>query len=135
MPIESHPRLHEVQEAFARWRRECPRGHTPQELRAQAVSLLSHYRISEVMKALKLDHRRLRRWRRECSSTPAVPARGEFVELLPVAEPLGAEAPPAETALVLTLTRHEVEGHTVSLSGALSAAQWRWALALLRERA
>lgn len=134
MPIESHPRLHEVQEAFARWRRECPRGHTPQELRAQAVSLLSHYRISEVMKALKLDHRRLSRWRREGSSMPAEAARGEFVEL-PVAEPMGVGAPPAETALVLTLSRHEAEGYTVSLSGALSAAQWRWALALLRERA
>jgi len=49
------PSLTEVQEAFAHWRRE--RSHrgspTPPALRAQAVRLLAHHRISVVMSAVK----------------------------------------------------------------------------------
>jgi len=133
MPIEPHPRLEEVQEAFARWRGECPRGHTPPTLRAQAVSLLSHYRISEVLRALKLDHRRLSRWRRERLSAPHVGSREEFVEVPPTVERSDKIGTGEPERLRLTLTHQDADGYSVSLAGELSAGQWRWVLGLLRE--
>ena len=59
MPKESHPSLAEVQSAFEAWRKHRPTRSTPPALRAQAVGLLAHHRISEVMNALHVDHRRL----------------------------------------------------------------------------
>jgi len=132
MAIEPSPSLREVQEAFTAWRREQPRRHTPQALRAQAVGLLSHYRISEVVKALKLDHRRLSRWRRELCSRTHVGRREEFVELAPTVERLAEAGVRESERLRLTLTQQESVGRSVSLAGELSAAQWHWALGLLR---
>jgi hypothetical protein len=117
--------LADVQQAFAHWRRERPTYSVPAALRAQAVGLLAEHRISDVVTALRLDHRRLSRWRRELAAS-ATPAVSEFVAL-----PLVPVAAPA--ALALTLTRQASDGSTLSIAGALDAGQWRWALTLLRE--
>jgi hypothetical protein len=127
MPNRSAPRLAEVQGAFDAWRQRGQPRITPLELRRQAVNLLANYSISVVMKALRLDHRRLSRWRRELAAAPALPTFVEVPALAP--EP----AAPLPAVLSLTLTRQTASGHTVSIQGELNAAQWRWALDLLQE--
>ena len=124
--------LEEVQAGFARWRASGRTRRTPAPLRAQAVELLAHHRIGEVTQALGVDHRRLSRWRRELSGSGVAPEA--FVELPPVRREEPAVMSVADAAL-LTLTRQARDGSTVSIHGELSAAQWRWALALLQESA
>jgi len=130
MSEQNQPALHEVQAAFAHWRASGGPRRTPPTLRAQAVSLLARHSVSEVMTALRVDHRRLSRWRRELSTGDAAAAVGEFIELpaVALAEPAVVAAP-----ALLTLTRQRADGEAVSIQGELSAGQWRWALALLRE--
>ena len=125
MPNRSSPRLTEVQSAFHAWRQRGRPRITPVELRHQAVQLLADYRISVVMNALQLDHRRLTRWRRELATEPVLPS---FVEV-PALAPEPATSLPA--VLSLTLTRYGSDGCCVSIQGELDATQWRWALDLL----
>jgi primosomal replication protein N len=129
MSKKSDLSLADVQQAFAHWRRERPTYSVPPALRAQAVGLLAQHRVSDVMKALRLDHRRLSRWRRELAATNAAIAVSDFVEL-----PAAALKAPAVVlpALALTLTRQAVDGSTVTIAGTLNAVQWRWALEMLQ---
>jgi hypothetical protein len=127
MPNRSPPRLAEVQSAFDAWRQRGQPRITPLELRRQAVNLLSDYSVSAVMKALRLDHRRLSCWRRELATEPALLA---FVELPAMALEPSAMLP---AVLSLTLTRQGSDGYSVSLQGELNGVQRRWALDLLQE--
>ena len=129
MPKESHPRLADVQAAFAQWRRTRTTLRTPLVLRQQAVGLLAEYRISEVMNALGVNHGQLSRWRREVSPAPAATTDSAFIELPTVSDP--ALASPG---IALTLTRQAMDGRAISISAELSEAQWRWALRLLQEQ-
>ncbi len=116
-----------VEREFAEWRRRRSPRHTPLPLKAQAVSVLSEHRISHVCQRLGINHGTLKRWRQEL--TPKPEAMG-FVELACTA----VEGLPAEEALrlmTLTLTYRRADGSAVSMSGALSEAQWRWAMGLL----
>jgi len=102
------PSLTEIQEAFAHWRRErTHRGSpTPPALRAQAVQLLAHHRLSVVMKALGVDHRQLSRWRGECEASTVAPTAAAFVELpARVEEPVPAEIPATAVPTSPTETR------------------------------
>lgn len=74
----------------------------------------------------------LRRRRREVLASESALADNDFVEL-----PAAPLAPTATRPAVvsLTLTRQALDGSVISISGALSEAQWRWALGLLRGRA
>ena len=68
---ESNPiSLSEVQAEFAHWRASGKTRHTPAALRKQAVALLADHSMSEVMRTLRVDHRRLSRWRRAFSTMP-----------------------------------------------------------------
>jgi hypothetical protein len=128
MSNQNRPSLNDVQHAFAQWRASGQRRRTPAALRAQAVGLLAAHSVSEVMTALRVDHRRLSRWRREV----AAPVN-DFVELPAAAleEAIDSVAP---APVSLTLTRQGADGSTVSIAGELNAVQWRWALGLLQEQ-
>ncbi|MEE4376292.1 MAG: hypothetical protein V2J55_02105 [Candidatus Competibacteraceae bacterium] len=125
MPNRSVPSLSEVQSAFDAWRQRGRPRITPEELRRQAVDLLADHSIRSVQNALRLDHRRLSRWRREFAAAPALPT---FVEI-PALTPEPATSLP--TVLALTLTRYGSDGRRVSIQGELDATHWRWALELL----
>lgn len=125
----SQPNLADVQRAFRAWRQSGQRRITPPVLRAQAVSLLAEYSITEVKNALHVDYRQLSRWRREVLALETGLPDTDFVEL-PAAMP---ELPAVAPVTPLTLTRHAADGSGVSISGELSEAQWRWALRLLQE--
>lgn len=132
MPNPSSPKLAEVQAAFAEWRQNRTGQRIPLHLCQQAVALLADHRISEVMAALRVDHRALSRWRRELSNpTPGSPV-SEFIDLPGGAGPL-AQGPACSAGVSMTLTRQGGDGSRLSVSGQLSAAQWRWALGLLQE--
>ena len=128
MSNQNRPSLNEVQRAFAQWRASGQRRRTPAALRAQAVGLLAEHSVSEVMTALRVDHRRLSRWRREVAAP-----NSDFIELPAAAlgEPVDAVA---SAPVSLTLTRQGADGSAVSIAGELNAVQWRWALGLLQER-
>ncbi len=132
MSEQNLPSLEEVQAAFARWRASGQVWRTPPTLRAQAVGLLTRHRIGEVTKALGVDHQRLSRWRSELSTSRVAVTAEEFVELPPARVEESLMAGVADSAS-LTLTRHAGDGSAISIQGQLSAAPWRWALALLRE--
>jgi hypothetical protein len=127
MPNRNIPSLAEVQSAFDAWRQRGQPRITPVELRRQAVQLLADYSVSAVMTALRLDHRRLTRWRRELAAEPALPMFVEVPTLVP--EP----ATPLLGVLSLTLTRQAADGSSLTVQGELDAAHWRWALELLQE--
>jgi hypothetical protein len=128
MPNRNIPSLTEVQSAFDAWRQRGQPRITPLELRRLAVNLLADHSIRAVQNALRLDHRRLSRWRRELAPESCLTAA--FVEV-----PTLASAPTASlpAVLCLTLTRHGSDGHSVSIHGELDAVHWRWALDLLQE--
>lgn len=126
------PRLADVQAAFAQWRRTRTTHRTPLALRQQAVGLLAEHRISEVTSALGVNHGQLNRWRREVSPATDTTTDSAFVELPMALRPAPEVAlPPAGVSL--TLTRQTSDGGTLSISGQLSEAQWRWAMSLLQE--
>ena len=127
---KSQPKLAEVQRAFEAWRQSGRTRITPRELRIQALNLLGEYRISDVMKALHVDHRRLSRWREELSASETGLAANAFVELPAAAKPT-LEAPSSSVAM--TLTRQAGDGSTLSIQAELSEVQWRWAVGLLQE--
>jgi hypothetical protein len=131
MSTSPSSRLAEVQAAFVQWRQSRTGQRVPLALRRQAVALLADHRISEVMGTLRVDHRALTRWRRELSEPSSGSQDGAFIEL-PVAGPL-SRAPASSAGVSMTLTRQGGDGSRLSVSGQLSEAQWRWALALLQE--
>ena len=133
MPKESQASLADVQAAFAEWRRTRTTRRTPRVLRQQAVGLLAEHRISEVMRALGVNHDQLSRWRRAVSTAPGTTTDDAFIELPMVSDPTPA-LPIPSSDVALTLARQAPDGSVVSISGQLSEAHWRWALRLLQER-
>ena len=129
------PSLSEVQAAFVQWRESGKPRHTPAALREQAVALLASHSMSEVMQALRVDHRRLSRWRRALFPPPAAEPMSGFVELPPAGVGKATRAVAAPASAQLTFTRQAGEGCTVSVAGELRAEHWRWALGLLEEAA
>jgi len=125
MANRSVPSLAEVQSAFDAWRQRGRPHITPEELRRQAVNLLADHSIRSVQNALRLDHRRLTRWRRELAAEPALPTFVEVPALVP------KPTAPLPAMLALTLTRHGSDGSSLSIQGELDAVHWRWALDLL----
>ena len=133
--LSNAPSIAEVQAAFARWRERGVPRRTPDRLRQQAVALLSEHGISEVMQALRLDHRRLSRWRRTLLGLSETNRGGGFVELPATGDETSAVLAAGRETATLTLTRQASDGQSVSIAGELALAQWRWALQLLDEAA
>lgn len=132
MPIPPSSRLAEVQAAFVEWRQNRTGQRIPLALRQQAVALLIDHRISEVMATLRVDHRALTRWRRELSALKGDGPMQGFIELPEAPVPV-EEASGVTMGVSMTLTRQAGDGSSLSVSGSLNEAQWRWALALLQE--
>ena len=126
------PSLGEVAEAFARWRQTRTSSRTPEGLQQQAVALLSHYRVSEVMKALGVYHKGLKRWKQKWSpETPglAMPVAAPFIVLPAPPRP----ASPAPPAVALKLTHQRADGSALLIEAELDEMHWRWVLELLHE--
>lgn len=126
--------LSEVQAGFAHWRASGKTRHTPAALREQAVALLASHSMSEVMRTLRVDHRRLSRWRQAFSAVPP-PLPQSFVELPSVAMAAPATPTSEPVSASLTLTRQAADGRAVSIGAELPAEHWRWALRLLEQAA
>lgn len=130
MAVEPEVSLAELQEAFARWRQTRRPRQIPAALGAQAVALLGRYRTNELLRALRIDHRTLMRWKRQYGEGEAVALPAPAFVALPAAAPV--EAPgAADEPLALTLTRQGGDGAAWSLAGTLTLGQWRAALTLL----
>jgi len=101
--------------------------YVPDELRQQALGLLSRHSRTELTRALGINYSMLKRWQslRAGSSTNL-----DFVELLQAMsnEAIALAASQAEHSGPLKLT---VQRDALTLSGELSVAQWRAALGLL----
>jgi len=118
--------LEQLQQAFAEWRQTRQPRRVPTELRLNTLALVNVHGTAVVLRALKLSHSVLDRWKRKYDAQPE--AERGFVAL-PVAPQFTPEVvPAASSALRLTL-RREPQG--LVLSGELSLAQWRMALSLL----
>ena len=104
---------------FAAWRND-PRGAktTPAALRQQAVQLRSAYRLSQIIEALGINYRALRRWGDEYHTPTAAPA---FVALPTdsTAEPIAASADNSADSVLCELpngVRLTLATHTLSPS-------------------
>jgi hypothetical protein len=119
--------LSAVKREFAEWRRRRSPRHTLSPLKAHAVSLLREHSISQVCQHLRINHGTLTRWRQAVTREPEAM---DFVEL---ACPTVNAWPKEEflEPMTLTLTHTRADGSALSMSGALSEAQWGWALRLL----
>lgn len=134
--LAESPSLAEVAEEFAHWRRTRTNPRTPEDLQQKAVKLLAHYRVNEVLKALGLCHKGLKRWKHQWSSdlSEVSPhSSGAFLTLPALPEPNG-RIDPLPGQISLKLTRQVGEYATLSIEGELSQQHWRWALELLHER-
>lgn len=129
MTLAPELNLPELQEAFARWRQARRPRQIPPALGANVVALLGRYRTNELLRALKIDHRTLMRWKRQYGAGAAVASPAAAFVALPALAPPAAEA--EEEAVALTLTRHAGDGTALSLAGKLTLGQWRAALILL----
>ncbi len=67
-------------DAFNHWRETRPKPHVriPDNLRQQAVALLSHYNPSQICKALRLSGEQLKAWQQQVELALSAP---EFVAL------------------------------------------------------
>lgn len=126
--------LEQVACEFAEWRRNRTSLQTPDALRRKALELLPHYRVSDVLKALNLSHKSLKRWQQTLSPPPP-PAISAPVTFMPL--PLAPSENDAlqPTPASLTLTHHRTDGSRVSIEGELSIEHWRGVIGLLREAA
>ena len=90
----------------------------PERLRQQAVSLLPHYPISQVLTTLRLNRQQMSLWKQRdpVSEPPA------FVTLEPTRE---------VDALTLTWSTQTARGVPMSVTGTLPPEQWRTVLLLL----
>lgn len=134
--LNDSPTLTEVAEEFAHWRRTRTSPRTPEDLQQKAVKLLDHYRVNEVLKALGLCHKGLKRWKQRWSSEPGEVSSGSstgFVRL-PTSAQRTSQAAELADRLGLKLTRQIGEHDTLSIEGELSEQHWHWALELLYER-
>lgn len=130
MALPAELTLEQLQEALAQWRQTRRPRQIPAALGANAVALLGRHRTNELLRALRIDHRTLRRWQRQYgdeaqgasrASTPA------FVALPVATAPAAAE----ETEATLKVTRQARDGTALSLEGTLTLRHWRAALTLL----
>jgi hypothetical protein len=121
--------LTELQHAFAQWRQTRQPRYVPDELRQQALGLLSRHSRTELTRALGINYSMLKRWQVRRSDESVSSA---FVEL-------SAAMSNENTALTLAQTEARVllklsvrrEAEALTVSGELSVAQWRAALSLL----
>ena len=129
--------LEEVAREFAEWRRNRTTLQTPDALRRKALELLSRYRVSEVLNALNLSHKCLKRWQQTLSPpTPTPPpSTSSQVAFMPLPLPSSANDSLQPPPTSLTLTHHGADGSRVSIEGELSIEQWRGVIGLLREAA
>ncbi len=97
--------------AFEQWRntRTHRAAKTPKPLRQQAVKLLPHYSISQIIQRLKLNHAQLKNW---ADGSNKIPPPNQFVTLPEASEDLSACA--------LTLEWQFPDGAQCRLSGDLS---------------
>ena len=130
------PNLAEVAEEFAHWRRTRTSPRTPEALQQKAVKLLDHYRVNEVLKALGLCHKGLKRWQQRWSSerSEVSPRSSGAFLMLPRSPDPNREAAPLTDRIGFKLTRQVGEHETLSIEGELNEPHWRWALELLHER-
>lgn len=128
------PTLESVSAEFAKWRSQRTSSRTPESLQRQAVVLLSHYRMGEVLKALRLSHKSLKRWRQRWSGFPSAkdsePGNELFIALPPISQSMAKDEELAHR-LSLKLSCQDIKGRTLSIEASLDDAQWRWALELL----
>ena len=126
--------LAELQEAFARWRQTRRPRQIPPALGANAVALLGQHRTTEILKALRIDHRTLKRWKGQygggAEAAPKVSAAA-FVTLAPPPS-VAAEAACEVSDTMLKFTRQAGDGTALSVEGRLTLAQWRAAMSLLQ---
>ena len=130
--------LEEVAHEFAEWRRHRTTLQTPDALRRKALALLSSYRVSDVLNALNLSHKSLKRWQQTLLPPPAPssPATTANVAFMPLTMPSLENAPSPQPAQAnLTLTLHRRDGTRVSIEGELRLEQWQRVIGLLCEAA
>ncbi len=136
MATRNHPTLESVLEGFSEWRGNKTTSRTPENLQRQAVSLLKDYRVGEILKALSLSHKSLKRWSQRWSESASEGHFNSCNELLSfVALPAQSQAMPLEPEVVSTvslkLSCQDLGGRTLAIEGNLEDRQWRWALELL----
>ena len=114
--MQNDPTIDSVTEAFNEWRatRKGTRAKTPTALREQAVTLLEHHRLTDVIKALSLNSTTLKSWK-NIDSAHSSPSK--FVAL-PNPTPASEQV-----ANQLQVTVRTGQGVEVTVSGQLSPAQ------------
>ena len=134
MSALEYPTLDSVSAEFAKWRSHRTSFRTPESLQRQAVDLLKHYRMGEVLKALRLSHKSLKRWSQRWSGhssvNPSEPSNERFIALPPISQVVGKDEELADR-VSLKLSCQDIKGRTLSIEASLDDAQWRWALELL----
>ena len=129
MNIAPQLSLSELQHAFAQWRQQRQPRYVPDELRQQALGLLSRHSRTELTRALGINYSMLKRWQVRRAD---VSVSSEFVELSAAMSNENTALSPAQTEASVPLklsVRREAEALT--LSGELSVTQWQAALSLL----
>lgn len=134
MPALKSPTLESVSAEFADWRRQRTTSRTPEKLQRQAVELLSDYRVGEVLKALRLSHKSLKRWRQRWSESavvePSDPQSESFIALPAIKPAMLPDIEPTQQ-IALKLSYQESDDRTLAIEASLTDGQWRWALELL----
>lgn len=120
--------LVELQQAFSEWRQTRQPRYVPDELRKQALGLLSQHSRTELTRALGINYSMLIRWKRQYEATETAAAGFVSLPVNGAEKPERVSAPLESVPLRLTIRR---EAETLTLSGELSLAQWRSALSLL----
>ncbi len=102
--------------AFEQWRntRTHRSARTPKTLRQQAVKLFPHYRLSQIIQALKLNHAQLKRWTDGDGGSNKISHQDQFVTL--------PETNEGSNTSSLTLEWQFPDGAQCRLSGELSKA-------------
>ena len=106
--------------AFEQWRKARTHGaaRIPESLRQQSVKLLSHYRVSQIIRALKLSHSQLKRW--DHVGLKKVPAQTQFIKL-PEEKNVSIKVNEGLKTAALTIEWHFPQGAQLRLSGELCA--------------
>jgi hypothetical protein len=105
--------------AFEQWRNTRTHGAAkiPEALRQQSIQLLPHYKVSHIIRALKLSHSQLKRW--EHKGLKKVPAQTRFIQL-PEENTVPANVNDALNTGSLTVELQFPQGTQLRLSGNLS---------------
>jgi hypothetical protein len=110
--------LESVAAAFQDWRDNRPgkRQKTPIALRQQALALLAHYSVSNVIDTLGLSHSALKSWQRTAQCEQPSP---DFVPLTPPVTPADNDTFNSPLRIHVTFSH----GAQMSIQGALSGLQ------------